>query len=387
MPKKYPLEFKRDVVRVARRGDLTVPEVAHDFGVAEESVRRWLRQADIDDGVREGQTSAEQSELVALRRDKRRLEMENEILRRAAAYFAASKSPKMRFPLVRDLAAEGFPVRLTCGVLGFSPQAYYAWRAAPVSARDLEDAYLTNALVDAHGDDPEFGYRFLADELERLGETVGERRVWRLCSQQRLWSVTVRKGRGGGSGKTPGPAVHDDHVQRNFTASAPDTVWVTDITEHPTGEGKLYCCAIKDLFSNRIVGYAIDERMTAQLAVTALRTAVARRQPRGVVVVHSDRGSQFRARTFRAVLAAAGLQGSMGRVASAGDNAAMESWHALLQKNVLDRRRWRTRDELHQAIVLWIEHTYNHRRRQRALGKLTPVEYELAFTNQTALAA
>ena len=123
---------------------------------------------------------------------------------------------------------------------------------------------------------------------------------------------------------------------------------VTDITEHPTaGEGKIYCCAIKDLFSNRIIGYAIDERMTAQLAVNALRAAVARRQPDGVVIVHADRGSQFRARSFRAVLTAAGLQGSMGRVASAGDNAAMESFWALLQKNVLDRHRWRTRDELH----------------------------------------
>jgi transposase InsO family protein len=126
--------------------------------------------------------------------------------------------------------------------------------------------------------------------------------------------------------------------------------------------------------------------MTAELAVTALRTAVARRQPGGVVVIHSDRGSQFRARSFRAVLTAAGLRGSMGRVASAGDNA-MESWHALLQKNVLDRRRWRTRDELHSAIVFWIEHTYNRRRRQRALGKLTPVEYELALTRQAAVAA
>ncbi len=104
-------------------------------------------------------------------------------------------------------------------------------------------------------------------------------------------------------------------------------------------------------------------------------------------MVHSDRGSQSRARSFRAVLRAAGLQGSMGRVASAGDNAAMESWHALLQKNVLDRRRWRTRDELHGAIVSWIEHTYNRRRRQRALGKLTPVEYELAFTDQDAAVA
>ena len=292
----------------------------------------------------------------------------------------------MSYPLVRDLAAEGIPVRLTCGVLGHSAQAYYAWSREPVGQRDLEDAYLTNALVDAWSDDPEFGYRLLADELERAGHVVGERRVWRLCSQQRLWSCTVRKGRRG-SGKTPGPAVHDDHVRRDFTAAAPDTVWVTDITEHPTAAGKLYCCAIKDLFSNRIVGYALDERMTAALAVTALRTAVARRRPTGVVVVHSDRGSQFRARSFRAVLTAAGLQGSMGRVASAGDNAAMESWHALLQKNVLDRRRWRTRDELHEAIVFWIEHTYNRRRRQRALGKLTPVEYELAFTDQAAVAA
>jgi putative transposase len=119
--------------------------------------------------------------------------------------------------------------------------------------------------------------------------------------------------------------------------------------------------------------------MTAALAVSALRAAVARRQPDSVVIVHADRGSQFRARSFRAVLKDAGLQGSMGRVAAAGDNAAMESFWALLQKNVLDRHRWSTREELHYAIVFWIEHTYNQRR-QRGLGRLTPIEYELAFT-------
>jgi len=292
----------------------------------------------------------------------------------------------MKFPLVRDLAAEGFPVRLTCGVLGFTAQAYYAWLANPVSARDLEDAYLINALIDAHADDPAFGYRFLADELDRAGVSVGERRVWRLCSQQKLWSTTVGKGRRGKASK-PGPAVHDDHVQRNFTAAAPDRTWVTDITEHPTAEGKVYCCAIKDLFSNRIVGYAIGDRMTADLAVAALRAAIARRQPDGEVIVHADRGSQFRARSFRAVLVAAGLQGSMGRVASAGDNAAMESFWALLQRNVLDQQTWSTREELHYAIVFWIEHTYNRRRRQRGLGKLTPVEFELAFAPQTTRTA
>jgi transposase InsO family protein len=289
----------------------------------------------------------------------------------------------MMFPLVRELAAEGVPVRLTCGVLGFSPQAFYKWQANPVSDRDWDDAHLTNALIDAHADDPEFGYRFLADELEVAGHTVGERRVWRLCRQQRLWSTTVRKGRHG-SGKKPGPAVHDDLVQRNFTADRPNALWVTDITEHPTGEGKLYCCLIKDMFSNRIVGYSIDERMTRQLAVNALRAALARRRFVGTVIVHSDRGSHFRSRDFVAVLKAAGLSGSMGRVAAAGDNAAMESFNSLLQKNVLDRHRWKTRDDLRYAIIHWVEHTYNRRRRQRRLGRLTPVEFELAFTTEAA---
>ena len=286
----------------------------------------------------------------------------------------------MMFPLVQELAAEKVPVRLTCGVLGFSPQAYYKWLAAPVSDRDWSDAHTINALVDAHRDDPEFGYRFLADELAATGHRSGERRVWRLCSQQQLWSTTTKKGRRG-AGKTPGPAVHDDLVERQFFALEPNLLWLTDITEHPTAEGKLYCCAIKDVFANRIVGYACSDRMTRHLAVRALRAAIARRQPRDTVIVHSDRGSQFRSRDFRAVLKAAQLSGSMGRVAAAGDNAAMESFWALLQTNVLDRRRWRTRSELEYAIVYWIEHTYNRRRRQRALGKLTPVEYELAFTN------
>jgi putative transposase len=285
----------------------------------------------------------------------------------------------MMFPLVRDLAAEGFPVRLTCGVLGFSPQAFYKWRARPCCDRDWVDAHTTNAIVDVHADDPEFGYRFIADELEAAGDRVNERRVWRLCRDQRVWSTTTKKGRRG-SGKKPGPAVHDDLVKRNFTAARLDEVWLTDITEHPTVEGKLYVCSIKDVCSNRIVGYSIDQRMTAQLAVRALRSAIARRQPKRTVIVHSDRGSQFRSRAFRAVLKAAGLHGSMGRVAAAGDNAAMESWHALLQKNVLDQRRWRTRAELRYEIIRWIEHTYDRRRRQRALGRLTPVEFELAFT-------
>jgi len=163
-------------------------------------------------------------------------------------------------------------------VLGFSHQAFYKWQLEPFSQRDFEDAHLVNAICDVHDDDPEFGYRFIADELERAGHVTSERRVWRLCSEHRIWSTTTKKGRKH-SGKRPGPAVHDDLVQRNFTAPAPDTVWLTDITEHPTAEGKLYACCIKDVCSNRIVGWATSSRMTRHLAVSALRQAIARRQP------------------------------------------------------------------------------------------------------------
>ncbi len=135
-------------------------------------------------------------------------------------------------------------------------------------------------------------------------------------------------------------------------------------------------CAVKDACSNRIVGYATGPRMTAPLAVAALQLAIVRRSPTGTLVVHSDRGSQFRSRAYVSTLNGAGLSGSMGRVGAAGDNAPMESFFSLLQRNVLDRKTWTTRDELAGAIIRWIDNTYHQRRRQRALGKLTPIEFE-----------
>jgi transposase InsO family protein len=278
----------------------------------------------------------------------------------------------MTYPLVEDLAVDGIPVAVTCRVLGFSKQAFYAWRRSRVSQRDWDDAHLINAALGIHHDDPAFGYRFIADELPAHGITAGVNRVARLCTQQRIWSVFAKKR---GLTRRAGPPVHDDLVVRVFTAEAPNRVWLTDITEHPTGEGKLYLCAIKDIYSGRIVGYSIDSRMKAALAVSALRNAIATRSPAGTVV-HSDRGSQFRSRKFVAALHRNGLAGSMGRVGACGDNAAMESFFALLQKNVLDRQRWATRDQLRLAIVTWIERTYHRRRRQQRLGRLTPVEFE-----------
>src|SRR5699024_6720259 len=174
---------------------------------------------------------------------------------------------------------------------------------------------------------------------------------------------------------------------RDFTADDVNELWLTDITEHWTDEGKLYLCAIKDAFSGRIVGYSISDRMKARLAVNALNNAASRRGDAAGCIVHSDRGSQFRVRIFVHALNRRQLIGWMGHVCAAGDNAAIESFFALLQKNVLVRKRWRTREELRIAFTTWIERTYPRRRRQARLGRLTPIEYETIMNPTVSLAA
>ncbi len=273
---------------------------------------------------------------------------------------------------------------VACRILGFSTQGYYKWLKQPVSAREAEEQELISVLHQLHGDDPEGGYRVLADDITELGYTLSERRVWRLCRVAGIQSTIVkRKSRY----KKAGAPVHDDLVNRQLSADGPNELWLTDLAEHRTREGKVYLCAIKDVFSNRIVGYSIDSRMKARIAVNALEMAVAHRgRPTGVIV-HSDRGSQFRSRRFLKALKRHGLRGSMGRVGACGDNAAMESFFALLQKNVLDRQPWTTRHELRLEIVSWIEGKYHRKRRQRRLGKLTPIEYELIYNPAATLAA
>lgn len=219
----------------------------------------------------------------------------------------------MMYPLVRELADDGVPVAVTCRVLNLARQPYYRWLEQPVTGAELEQAYRANALFDAHRDDPEFGYRYLLDEARDAGQPMAERTAWRICSDNGWWSAFgKRKTRG--NGKKVGPPVHDDLVKRDFTADAANQLWLTDITEHRTGEGKLYLCAIKDVYSNRIVGYSIDSRMKSRLAVAALNNAVARRGEVAGCIVHSDRGSQFRSRKFVRAIGRHHMVGSMGRV-------------------------------------------------------------------------
>ena len=388
MPAPYPQEFRDDVVRVAqnREPGTHLKQIAKDFGISFSCLTNWMRQAEIEAGNKPGPTNGRgRRSPRSPPQDPAARAGERSPTPRRGLPLPGEPAEKMMYPLVSELAADQIPVAVSLRVLKLARQPYYRWLQNPVTTAEVEAAHRANALHDAHQNDPEFGYRLLRDEAENAGAPMAARTAWRLCHENQ-WHCAFGAKRGK-NGRRPGPPVHDDHVRRDFSAEEPNRLWLTDITEHPTGEGKLYLCAIKDLYAGRIVGYSMADRMQASLAVNALEQAVARRGGTDVVagcIVHSDRGSQFRSALFQDALTAHGLIGSMGQVGAAGDNAAMESFFALLQKNVLDRRDWDTRDELRAGIITWIERTYHRRRRQVRLGRLTPVEYELIMDHTPA---
>jgi putative transposase len=292
----------------------------------------------------------------------------------------------MIYPLVSELAVDGVPVTVSCRVLKLARQPYYRWKRHPISERVRLQARRMNVLFDGHVDDATLGYRQLANFARRRGLRMSRRTAWALARQVGAVSTSQRTKRG--SGKKAGPPVFDDLVKRLFTADAPNRLWLTDLTEHWTAEGKLYCCMIKDAWSNRIVGYSIKSTMHADIVVDAIEHAVQRRGDVAGCILHADRGSQFRSQAVARALRRHDMVGSMGRVASAADNAAMESFWSLLQKNVLNQQqRWATRQDLRLAIVTWVERRYHRQREQDALGGLTPIQFEATMDTPMALVA
>jgi transposase InsO family protein len=284
----------------------------------------------------------------------------------------------MRFRLVQELAADGVRVAVACRMLRVSTAGYYEQRDRPPSLRAVADQALSSQIKEIHScSRGTYGAPRVHAEL-RLGRGVrcGRKRVARLMRAANLCGIYRRRWRRAGAAAP----VHEDLVQRRFVAEGPDRLWLTDITEHPTREGKVYLAAVLDVYARRIVGWSIADHLRSELVVDALEMARWRRRPApGRTVLHSDRGSQYTSWAFGHRLRQAGLLGSMGRVGSAYDNAMMESFFSTLQRELLDRRKWQTRKELASAIFEWIEAWYNPRRRHTALAYLSPVDYERLY--------
>jgi putative transposase len=272
------------------------------------------------------------------------------------------------------------PVATCCRVMKVSTSGFYAWRACPISDRDWADATLTNTIVDIHRmSRRSYGSPRVHAELRLgLGTRCSRKRVERLMRQASIQG-TYRRRRRGCTRRDPAAVPNDDLVGRQFNPTGPDRLWIMDVTEHPTGEGKVYLAAVLDAFSRRVVGWSIADHIRSELVVDALQMAIWRRQPpRGQTIAHSDHGTQYTSWAFGRRLRGAGLLGSMGSIGDAFDNAVAESFFHTLQLELLDEYHWDTRDQLANAIFDWIECWYNPRRRHSYVGMLSPIDYETA---------
>ncbi len=277
--------------------------------------------------------------------------------------------------------SEDLPAEVACRVVGVSVSGFYAWRKRRPSARAVRHAMLGDVIRSVHDASRHtYGARRVHAELV-LGHNVAVAR----CTVE---LVMRRLGLAGLPGrpnhrKAPNTPTAEDLVNRDFARTEPNRLWLTDITEHRTREGKVYCAVVLDAFSRRVVGWSIDSSQTANLVVNALGMAIENRQADGVVI-HSDHGTQYTSWAFTRRAIDSALVPSMGSIGDCYDNGQMESFWARMQVELLNRKRWNTRLELANAIFEYLEIFHNRQRRHSSLGMLSPIEYELRHANTNA---
>jgi len=266
-------------------------------------------------------------------------------------------------------------VATMCRVLGLSPSGYYAWRHRPLARRKQTDVILAGRIHRIHTESRgTYGAPRVHAELRAEGTAIGRKRVARLMRtaglqgmSRRRFVITTRR--------DPAAQPVEDLVQRHFAVTAPNQLWVADITYVPTWAGFLYLAVVLDAWSRRVIGWAMATHLRTELVLDALNMAVSQRQPTGVIH-HSDRGCQYTSLAFGLRCRETGIRPSMGSVCDAYDNALCESFFATLECELLDRRRFPTPAEARMAIFDFVEGWYNPRRRHSALDYESPISYE-----------
>ena len=273
-----------------------------------------------------------------------------------------------------------YPIRLMCRTLAVSAAGYYAWRTRPESLRSIQARALRLAIRVVHQESREtYGSPRIWKALIKEGHRVGEHRVARLMRQDDIRAKTVKQWRATTQSQHRLP-VAANTLDRQFTVAAPNRVWAGDITYVWTLEGWLYLAVLLDLYSRRVVGWAMGQRLTVELAEQALTMALANRAPTAGLLHHSDRGSQYAAMSYQRVLNGYGLIPSMSRKGNCWDNACVESFFGTLKRELVYHRRYATRAEATQDIFEYIEVFYNRQRCHSTLGYHSPAEYEAKAT-------
>lgn len=283
----------------------------------------------------------------------------------------------MKFGFIRTEKAT-YPVRVLCRTLLVSTSGFYAWFRRGLSKRAQEDAALKVGIRAAHAASGKtYGSPRVHEDLKADGHQVGRKRVARLMQEEGLEGQRKRRFRVTTDSRHSHPVAANE-LKRNFTASAPNKVWVTDITYIWTREGWIYLAAILDLFSRRVVGWSMDSHLDRMLALDALGMALRTRRPEAGLIHHSDRGVQYASEEYRSRLREQGIVCSMSRKGDCWDNAVAESFFSTLKAELVHRNDYVSRGHARASVFDYIEAFYNGRRRHSALGYVSPVEHESA---------
>ncbi len=282
----------------------------------------------------------------------------------------------MRFRLIED-HRDVWPVRVMRDALSVSPSGFYAWRSRPESPRKITNRELLADIRRVHAQHRErYGAPRIHAELRAEGHAVNRKRVARLMRQNGIRARAPRRFRVCTTDSKHSLPVAENLLDQNFVANRPDHVWLADITYIPTAEGWLYLAVVLDLFTRKIVGWAMRDHMRAELTIAALIMAIQRQRPGAGLIHHTDRGSQYAAGDYRDILRAAAIVQSMSRKGNCWDNAPMESFFGTLKTELVHRDRYPDRDAARRDLFAYIEGYYNRQRRHSAIGYITPEQAE-----------
>ena len=282
----------------------------------------------------------------------------------------------MRFRIIEDCRDE-YPVRVLCDALGVSPSGYYAWRTRPESPRKAANRQLLDDIRRLHADHRErYGAPRIHAALRAQGRTVSRGRVERLMHRHGLRAQRPRAFRVCTTDSNHALPIAPNLLDRNFAPAAPNQVWLTDITYVPTDEGWLYLAVVLDLFSRKAVGWAMRDHPRTELPLAALTMALQRQRPAPGLLHHSDRGCQYASAEYRKTLKKHGITPSMSRKGNCWDNAPMESFFGTMKSELVDHRRYATREDAKRDLFAYIEGYYNRQRLHSAIGYITPEQAE-----------
>ena len=283
----------------------------------------------------------------------------------------------MRFRFIEDRRAD-YPVTILCSTLGVSPAGYYAWRSRTESRRSAANRDLVDDIKQVHRDTSgRYGSPRIHAELKARGRGVSRGRVERLMRHHGIRAIMARPRRVRTTDSRHDFPIAPNLLDRNFTATAPNRIWLADITYVETDQGWLYLATVLDLYSRKIVGWAMCDHLRVDLPLAALRMAISAQRPGAGLIHHSDRGVQYASEDYRKVIQSAGFRPSMSRKADCYDNAPMESFFHTLKTELVHHRQYATRAEATRDIFAYIEGFYNRTRRHSAIGYISPIEMEL----------